>query len=93
MVYYVVRGKRPDKPDNSSAIGFSDSLWDFTERCWDGKMASRPEVGEVARHLGAVATDWNGLIPPCMQTKTVASGPDGASGSMKHGELKILILC
>ena len=92
MAYYVLQGKRPDKPENASAIAFSDSLWDLTERCWDERMASRPEVGEVVRRLGGAAANWNGLIPPCIQTKAVASGPGGASDSMKRSEFVILIL-
>ena len=34
----VVQGVRPTKPENAPAIGFSDSLWSFVQRCWDGEM-------------------------------------------------------
>jgi len=66
-VYSVVQGVRPVKPKNASAIGLSDSLWDFTQRCWDGKVELRPEVGEVVRHLGEAMASWDGLMPPCTQ--------------------------
>src|SRR5258708_7088197 len=47
LVYSVVHdGKRPDKPENASVLGFSDSLWNFTQRCW-GKMGLRPDIREV----------------------------------------------
>jgi len=74
--YFVVRGKRPDKPENALAIGLSDSLWDFTQRCWDGKVELRPEVGEVVMRLGEAAASWDGLMPPCPRAGDVASDPE-----------------
>ena len=61
--YAVVHGKRPDKPENASAIGFSDSLWNFAQRCWDGKIELRPKVGEVITHLREAAANWDGRMP------------------------------
>jgi len=60
----VLGGNRPDKPENASAIGFSDSLWALTQRCWHGEMGSRPKVGEVVTHLSEAMADWVGLMPP-----------------------------
>ena len=58
LAYNVVQGARPSKPENASAIGFSDSLWEFTRRCWDGEMESRPDVGRVVEELEKAAADW-----------------------------------
>ena len=69
----VVDKKRPAKPENASAIGFSDSLWRFTERCWDGDMTLRPEAGEVVTHLTEAVANWPGLMPPCIRAGNVAS--------------------
>ena len=92
LVYSVVHdGKRPDQPENASALGFSDSLWVFTRRCWDTKVELRPEVLEVVSHLGEAATHWNGLMPPCVKAEDVVSSSDEMSDSMKYGEFKILI--
>ena len=77
--------KRPGKPENASAIGFSDSLWDFTQRCWDGDMRLRPEVEEVVTHLKEVAAKWDGLMP---RAENVASN----SESEEDGEFEVLIL-
>jgi len=79
MGYHVLHGVRPDKPDNASAIGLSDSLWEITQRCWDGKMASRPKVGEVVTHLMEAATSWGELMPPCPPVKGATSGPEDMS--------------
>jgi len=55
-------GLRPGKPKNGAPIGFSDSLWGFTECCWGGEIESRPKVGEVVTELGKAADDWDRLI-------------------------------
>jgi len=73
IAHHVLHGKRPDKPENASSIGFSDSLWDFTQRCWDGEIESRPEAGEVVTHLVEAAANWGGLMSPCVRTVDVAS--------------------
>jgi len=82
LVYYVPLGERPAKPENASAIGFSDSLWDFTERCWNGDIESRPKVGEVVTHLREAAAQWDGLMPPTFLTWS----PDSSD---ELGELEI----
>jgi len=86
--HYVLRGKRPTKPENSSAIGLSDSLWVFTQRCWDGKMELRPKAGEVVAHLGEAAAGWNGLMPPSSQVNGVISSSEETSDSKNLGEFE-----
>lgn len=88
--FYVHRGDRPLKPDNASAIGFSDSLWHFTERCWDGKAESRPGAREVVTHLMEAAARWSGVMPPSVRADDAAS--DSTSDSDKLGEVGIPIL-
>jgi len=92
MGYHVVRGKRPDKPNNAPAIGFSDSLWGFTQRCWDGKIDLRPEAGEVVMHLGEAAAKWDGLMPPCVQAENAASCSEEETSDSEFGESEILAL-
>ena len=88
----VVEGKRPPKPENASDIGFSDSLWDFVERCWDGKLESRPMVTEAVSQLGRAAAAWNGVMAPHAPIETVVSeAPEPISESMAHCKLHILI--
>ena len=83
LAYHLLRGKRPTKPENAPAIGFSDSLWDFARRCWDGPMESRPKVGEVVVHLKDAADSWNGPMPP---RSLVAFGPEGMPDSEPYSE-------
>jgi len=37
-VMSVVQGVRPAESENALAIGLSDPLRDFVQRCWDGEM-------------------------------------------------------
>jgi len=94
--YSVVEGSRPDKPENASSIGFSDLLWGFVQRCWDGNKTRRPKVAEVITHLGEAATNWNGLMPPCVVVEDVPSDSEelssDSSDSMMHREFEILTL-
>jgi len=91
LAYHVFRGTRPIKPENALAIGFSESLWGFTQRCWDGQIESRPKVGEVVTHLKEAAAGWDGLMPPRSLVKDVTSGRDKMSDS-KHSEFQVLML-
>jgi hypothetical protein len=88
----VFWGKRPDKPENALAIGFSDSLWAFTQRCWDGDMNLRPNVGKVVAHLGEAAANWDGLMPAQGRPEDHASGSQEKSDATEHSEFWILIL-
>jgi len=89
IVLNAVQGIRPTKPENASAIGFSDSLWDFVQRCWDGKMELRPKVAEVVSQLERVAAGWSGVMSPCTQ---VDAPPDPPSDPMAQCKPRILIL-
>jgi len=91
--FFVVQGIRPDKPENAATIGFSDSLWGFVQRCWDGDRDLRPRVAEVVTRLGKAAADWNGVLVPCVVVESVPSdSKEPLSDSMQHRELVFLIL-
>jgi len=93
IVVNVVQGVRPIKPENASAIGLSDPLWSFVQRCWDGEMELRPKVAEVVSQLERATAAWGRAMPPCAQVESVVSvTPDPVSDSMAHGELWVLVL-
>ena len=93
LEFKMVSGVRPAKPENASAIGFSDSLWDFVERCWDGNMELRPKIREVVAELGRATVNWDGVMPPRVQAENVASvSKEPMSGSMQYCEFAIPIL-
>ena len=89
----MVQGLRPNKPEDASSIGFSDLLWSFVQRCWDGDMKLRPKVTEIVTHLEEAAANWKELMPPSVQTEDVAPDPEEAkSGSVEDCKFNILIL-
>ena len=93
IVMNAVQGVRPTRPENASAIGFSDPLWSFVQRCWDGEMELRPKAAEVVSQLERAAAGWVGVMPPCAQVESVVSvTPDSVSDSIAHGNLWVLIL-
>ena len=90
ITYHVYRGRRPFKPENASAIGFSDSVWGLTQQCWDGEKGSRPKVGEVVTLLGEAAAKWDVLMPPCVSAENdTSSFGEGSSDSGEFGEFEI----
>ena len=90
--YSTVQGVRPDKPWNASAIGLSDPLWRFVQRCWDGDVKLRPKVGEVVVHLEEAVGGWDGLMSPHAQTEDVTFDlREDTPESMQHSEFNISI--
>ena len=95
--FSVYQGLRPKKPENLSAIGFSDSLWGLTQRCWDGNMHSRPKVTEVVAHLAKATVSWHGIMLPCVLAEgadRISEGPppDSMEGCTFENLISSLVL-
>ena len=92
MFINVIEGKRPSRPENAPAIGFSDPLWGFVQRCWDGNPERRPKTVEVVSQLAKVAVDWDGVTEPRAQIENVATAPPEPNiDSVAHCKPKISI--
>ena len=88
----VVEGMRPPKPRNASDLGLSDSLWDFVQRCWDGRLELRPTITEVVSQLGKAAAAWDGVMAPhALIENIVTEIPEPELDSMVHCKFCILI--
>jgi len=93
LVYDVVQGVRPAKPENASTIGFSDTLWDFVQRCWDGNTKLRPKVVEVVIRLGRAAADYGVTVPPSVEPEKPVPVPVGQMADLaEYCKFEILIL-
>jgi serine/threonine protein kinase len=90
--YSVVQGLRPTKPENAPAIGFSESLWSFVQLCWNGKKERRPEIAEVARHLGEAAANWHGVMSPRSRVKITNPPLGGKAGLVQNRKLDFNLL-
>lgn len=73
------------------AIGFSDPLWGFTKRCWDGVREARPTAGEIVTQLGGATANWNTVMPSCPQVEDAIYDSDSTSDSGEFGEFEFLI--
>ena len=89
LVIAVVGGKRPDKPECASEIGFSDSLWDLTQLCWDSDRKRRPKVAEVVECLGEVAANWREPMPPRVRLEPATPIPSGEEFAHRESEMLI----
>jgi Protein tyrosine and serine/threonine kinase len=53
----ILRGRRPERPEESRKLGLSDNVWNMVEACWSKDPSLRPTVSEVVTCLNnAVAT-------------------------------------
>ena len=55
LLYHVITGVRPTKPDDVEQIGFGDGTWKLVEECWIEESARRPTIDQVLTHLTRVA--------------------------------------
>ena len=55
IVYRVVGGERPTKPDNAEQMGFGHGIWELAEECWRQESTTRPTVDQVLSQLTRVA--------------------------------------
>lgn len=82
----AIEGLRIAKPNNALAIGFSETLWAFVNRCWDTDMRLRPNAVEVVKCLDEVKTSWNGrAMPPCPRVAVAASPLQDTTAELKIG--------
>ena len=88
----MVQGLRPTEPANASSIRFSDLLWVFVQRCWDGDAKLRPKVTEVVTHLEREATNWHGLMPSCAPAENVSFDSKEPMSDTEDCEFEIPIL-
>ena len=58
LAFLIVNGTRPAKPENATAIGLSDPLWELLQACWDGDRSRRPRIQRVEVQVGNAATQW-----------------------------------
>jgi len=63
VMYRVLDGMRPEKPENADAIGFGGGVWGLVQGCWKEDRTQRPRTEEVRQRL-TVAASWSSTVPP-----------------------------
>lgn len=51
LLLKVLDGERPERPDGSQGVGFTDNIWWLLERCWSFHPDDRPRLKTVLRCL------------------------------------------
>jgi len=81
IMFRVIEGQRPSKPERAMDIGFGGGTWDLTQQCWNQDRGKRPTVDKIRKHFHHVA-GTSKVIPPGPTVsrrepaRTTTSGPD-----------------
>jgi len=75
VVYMVLGGERPKRPEGDEGKLFTDEIWEVLERCWKNHSGDRPSAKAVLRGLEG---NLSPLRPP--------SGMDGDSETDTDGQ-------
>jgi len=77
----VLRGKRPEKPDDAKPLGFSDTLWGLVQLCWREPISDRPTALQLLDCLSLDSLAW---VPPRVYPVTAidTSTDTNLSGSL-----------
>lgn len=63
VVFKVLGGVRPSKPQNARDLGLSDELWKLLEDCWKTEREHRPPVKDVLIRVKSAASTCGILSP------------------------------
>jgi len=65
VMYAVMLGGRPAKPENAEEIGMTDVVWDLLKGCWEEERMTRPNAAEVLKKFYKIVSG-NGPINPSL---------------------------
>ena len=51
-ILMIVRGQRPEKPQDVESRGLTPEIWKFTQKCWHQNPTKRPDVSTVSGAWG-----------------------------------------
>ena len=69
VVFQILRGERPDMPENAQEVGLTVKMWTLIEGCWRQNPKERPTIGVVVVRLQEFvsATKENNKVSQCVQ--------------------------
>lgn len=83
----VIDGKRPEKPPDSRSLGFSDTLWELVQLCWNQSTSIRPTAWKLFSGLSSAAPTW---VPPPVYPIEVCPDDTAASSSSSSRILNLI---
>ena len=63
LMFVVMEGKRPARPEDLETAGFGNGVWDLVEMCWSQDRTQRPKTWDVRLRL-TVAASMSSPVPP-----------------------------
>lgn len=58
VVYTIMEGHRPKKPNMAESLGFTNELWKTLQQCWLTDTNARPDVKTILSHLNHATWAW-----------------------------------
>lgn len=85
LVFSIVNGTRPAKPENAITIGLSDLLWELLQACWNEDRSRRPRMDYVEVQVGNAAS-WQqipsrGSVPFPLRPDDSSQNPPSPSST------------
>ena len=77
VIFMVVAGGRPVKPENADDIGFGRGVWELVEGCWKEDRTQRPKIREVHQRL-TLAASWSQMVPAGVRVEVPLAQEAGA---------------
>ena len=89
VIFAVVDGERPPKPENAEEIGMTETVWELLGECWKEDRVERPIVSEILRNFCDIVGERNtiDLAQPDI------SGYWGSAGSEDASPLETSTTC
>ena len=61
VVWKIIDGQRPDRPQGPEAVWFTDGLWGLLKQCWSSEPKLRPTVEGILECLEQGLVTWKPL--------------------------------
>jgi len=55
IIWKVISGERPKRPQGEESVWFTDDLWGILELCWEARPGGRPNIEAVLECLGRIS--------------------------------------
>jgi hypothetical protein len=78
VICAILKGERPSKPPNALSFGFTDTLWELLQSCWNESVSTRPAARQLYDYLFSASLTW---VPPPTVYPTTGGGVSGVLSS------------
>jgi len=69
VALYILRGHRPEMPENAQAVGLTREIWKLLQRCWHRNPEKRPTMEEIVKRWEKFvenSSDDSTPVPECV---------------------------